>query len=62
MRFIYTIYPTSFDYGSLLNVNEQMFHRFYRTGALKIIDIMVCLIDTVIECVLHCITMLIYSN
>ena len=25
MTFIYTIHPTSFDYGSLLNVNEQMF-------------------------------------
>ena len=31
VMFIYTIYPTSFDYGTLLNVNEQMFHRFYRT-------------------------------
>ena len=25
MTFVYTIHPTSFDYGSLLNVNEQMF-------------------------------------
>ena len=41
MTFIYTIHPTSFDYGSLLNVNEQMFHRFYRTEALTMIDIMV---------------------
>ena len=25
-RDVFTIHPTSFDYGSLLNVNEQMFH------------------------------------
>ena len=30
---IYTIHPTTFDYGSLLNFNEQMFRRLYRTGA-----------------------------
>ena len=48
MMFIYIIHPTSFDYGSLLNANEQMFHRFYRTGALTMIDIMVSLINTVI--------------
>ena len=48
MTFIYTIHPTSFDYGSLLNVNEQMFHRYYRTGAFTMIDIMVNLINTVI--------------
>ena len=48
MTFIYTIHPTSFDYGSLSNVNEQMFHRFYRTGVLTMIDIMVSLINTVI--------------
>ena len=43
MTLIYTIYLTSFDYGILLNVNEQMFHIFYRTGALTMIDIMVSL-------------------
>ena len=48
MMFIYTIHPTSFDYGILLNVNEQIFHRFYRTGALTMIHIMVSLINTVI--------------
>ena len=48
MTFIYTIHPTSFDYGSSLNVNEQMFHRFYKTGALTMIGIMVSLINTVI--------------
>ena len=48
MTFIYTIHPTSFDYRSLLNVNEQMFRRLYRTGALTMIDIMVSLISTVI--------------
>ena len=48
MTFIYTEHPTSFDYGSLLNVNEQMFCRFYRTGVLTMIDIMVSLINTVI--------------
>ena len=47
MMFIYTIHPASFDYG-LLNVNEQMLHIFYRTGALTLIDIMVSLINTVI--------------
>ena len=47
MTFIYTIHPTSFDYGSLLNVNEQMFRRLYRTGVLTMIDIMVSLINTV---------------
>ena len=46
MTFISTINPTSFDYGSLLNVNEQMFHIFYRTGTLTMIDIMVSLINT----------------
>ena len=48
MMFIYTIHPTSFDYGSLLNVNEQMFRRLYRTGVLTMIDIIVSLINTVI--------------
>ena len=48
MTFIYTIHSTSFDYGSLLSVNEQMFRGFYRTGALTMIDIMVSLINTVI--------------
>ena len=49
MTFIYKIHPTSFDYGSLFNnVNEQMFHRFYRAGALTMIGIMVSLINTVI--------------
>ena len=48
MTFIYTIHPTNFDYGSLLNVNEQMFRRFYRTGALTMIDVMVSLVNTVI--------------
>ena len=48
MAFIYTIHPTSFDYGSSLNVNEQMFRRLYRTGALTMIDIMVSSINTVI--------------
>ena len=48
MMFIYTIHPTSFDYGSLLNVNEQMFRRLYRTGALTMIGIIVSLITTVI--------------
>ena len=38
---IFTTGPTSFNYGSLLNVNEQMFHRFYRTVALTMIKIMV---------------------
>ena len=47
MTFIYIIHPTSFDYGSLLNVNEQMLSRFYRTGALTMIDIMVSLINKV---------------
>ena len=47
MMFIYTIHPTSFDYG-LLNVNEQMFRRLYRIGALTMIEIMVSLINTVI--------------
>ena len=46
MTFIYIIHPTSFDYGSLLNINEQMFHRLYRTEALTMIDIMVSLINT----------------
>ena len=49
MMFIYTIHPTGFDYGSLLTVNEQMFHRFYRTGVLTMIDIMVSLINRVIQ-------------
>ena len=44
MTFIYTINPTSFDYGILLNVNEQTFCRFYRTGTLTMIDIIVSLI------------------
>ena len=41
MTFIYTIrvHPTSFDYGILLNANEQMFCTLYRTGALTMIDI-----------------------
>ena len=51
MFIIYTMRPTSFDYESLLNVNEQMFCRFYRTGALTLIDIMVSLINTVLQCV-----------
>ena len=51
MTFIFTIHPTIFNYVSLLNVNEQMFHRFYRTVVLKMIDIMVILINTVILCV-----------
>ena len=46
MMFLYTIHPTSVDYESLLNVNEQMFRRFYRTGALTMIDIMVSLMNT----------------
>ena len=49
--FIYTIHPTSFNYGILLNVNEQMFHTFYKTGAVTTIDIMLSLINTVIKCV-----------
>ena len=48
MMFIYTMRPTSFDYESLLNVNEQMFCRLYKTGALTMIDIMVSLINTVL--------------
>ena len=48
VTFIYTIHPTSFDYGSLLNVNEQIFRRFYRTGELTMIDTIVSLINTVI--------------
>ena len=48
MTFIYAILPTSFSYGILLNVNEQMFCRFYRTGARTMIDIMVSLINTII--------------
>ena len=48
MTFIYTIHPTSFDYGSLLNVYEQIFGRFRKTGALTMIDITVSLINTVI--------------
>ena len=48
MTFIYTIHSTSFDYGILLNVNEQMFHRLYRIEALTMIDIMMSLINTVI--------------
>ena len=28
---ICTIHPTSFDYGSSLNVNKEMSHTFYRT-------------------------------
>ena len=48
MTFIYTIHPTSFDYGRLLNVNEQIFRRLYITGALTMIDIMVSLINTII--------------
>ena len=48
MMFIYAIYPSSFSYGILLNVNEQMFCRFYRTGALSMIDIMVSLINTIL--------------
>ena len=49
MMFIYPIHPTSFDYVILLNVNDQMFHKFYRTEALTMIDIMVSLINTVIQ-------------
>ena len=48
MTLINTMHPTSFDYGILLNVNEQMFCRFYRTGVLTMIAIMVSLINTVI--------------
>ena len=51
MTFIYTIHPTSFNYGRLLNVNEQVFNKLYRTGALTMIDIMVSLINTVIKCI-----------
>ena len=47
MMFIYTIHPTGFDYGILLNVNEQMFSRFYRTGVLTMMYIMVSLINAV---------------
>ena len=46
MMFIYTIHPSSFDFGILLNVKEQMFHRFYRAGVLTMM--MVSLINTVI--------------
>ena len=47
--FIYAIHSTIFDHASLLNLNEQMFHRFYRTVVLTMIDIMVSLIiNTVI--------------
>ena len=46
-KFFGSIYPTSFDYGILLNVNEQKFYRFYRTGALTMIDIMVNLIKLI---------------
>ena len=49
MTFIYTMHPNSFNYGSLLNVNQQVFLRFYRTGALTMIDIMASLINTVIQ-------------
>ena len=45
--FICTIHPTRFDYRNL-NINEQIFHRFYRTGALTMIDIMMSLINIVI--------------
>ena len=55
---IFTIHPTSFDYGILLNVNEQMFHRFHRTVALTMINIMV---NKVRFCIVY-ITILIYSN
>ena len=48
MMFIYAILPTSFGYGILLNVNEQMFCRFYRIGALTMIDIMMSLINTIL--------------
>ena len=48
VTFIVTVHPTSFDYGSVLKVNEQMFQTFYRTVALIVIDIMVSLINTVI--------------
>ena len=51
MTFIYTIHPAGFDYGRLLNVNEQMFNKFYRTGALAMIDIMMSLVNTVIKCI-----------
>ena len=47
MMFIYTIHPTSFDYE--INVDEQMFHSFYKIEAIIImIDVMVSLINTVI--------------
>ena len=36
--FVYAIHSTIFDYGSLLNVNEQMFHRFYGTVTLTMIS------------------------
>ena len=38
---IYTTHPNSFDYGIILNVNEQIFHKMYRTVVLTMIDIMV---------------------
>ena len=44
MTFIYTIHPII----TIINVNEQNFCRFYRTGALIMIDTMVSLINTVI--------------
>ena len=45
MTFIYIIHLTSFNYGISLNVNEQMFSRFYRTEVLTMIDITVSLIN-----------------
>ena len=48
VMFIFTMHPTSFNYGSILDVYEQMFHRFYRTVLLTMIDIIMILINTVI--------------
>ena len=53
-----SLHPTSFDYGSLLNVNEQMFHRFYKTVSLTMINIMV----NAVHFYIVYITILIYSN
>ena len=44
MTFIYTIHPTSFDYGSLLNVSQILQNR----SAYNDRHIMVSLINTVI--------------
>ena len=42
---IYTLHLTGFDYGILLNVSERMFHRFYRTVVLIMMEIIVSLIN-----------------